>query len=86
MRDYKPNDDLAIRATRKGETIKTEKLGTQDIAGVNCWGRSMTHFVPRGAFGNDQPIAIVDELWYWDELGLDVVRCHSDPRSGEQVS
>src|SRR5947208_15256592 len=81
MRDYKPNDDLAMRATRTGETIKTEKLGTQDIAGVNCWGRSMTHFVPRGALGTDQPIAIVDEVWYWCGLGRDGGLCNSYRRA-----
>jgi hypothetical protein len=85
-RDYKPNEDLAIRATRKGETVKTEKLDNQDISGLHCWGRRTTRLVPRGAFGNDQPIEIVDEFWYSDELGLDIVRRHSDPRSGEQVS
>jgi len=85
-RDYKPNEDPAIRASRKGETVKTEKLGNQDIAGLYCWGRRTTRIVPQGAFGNDQPIEIVDEFWYSDELGLDVVRRHSDPRSGEQVS
>jgi len=85
-RDYKPNEDPTIRAARKGEIVKTEKLGTQDTAGVYCWGRRTTRVGPRGAFGNDQSIEIVDELWYSDELGLDVVRRHSDPRSGEQVS
>ena len=46
----------------------------------------MTRIVPPGAFGNDQAITIVDEYWYSDELGVDLVRRHSDPRSGEQVS
>lgn len=84
LRDYKP--DPPIRATRKGETVKTEDLGTQDMGGVRCWGRRMTRIVPPGAFGNDRAITIVDEYWYSDELGVDLVRRHSDPRSGEQVS
>lgn len=85
-RDYKPKDDPPIRASRKDETVKTENLGSQDIEGVRCWGRRTTRVVPPGAFGNDQAITIIDEFWYSDELGLDLVRRHSDPRSGEQVS
>jgi hypothetical protein len=86
MRDYKPDEDRAIRATRKGETVKTEDLGSQDMGGVHCWGRRTTRIVPPGAFGNDQAITIVDEFWYSAKLGVDLVRRHSDPRSGEQVS
>jgi len=85
-RDYKPNDNSTIRATHKGETVKTEQLTPQDIAGVSCWGRRTTNTVPPGMFSNDQTIEIVDEFWYSDELGVDVLRRHSDPRSGDQVS
>lgn len=85
-REYKPKDDPGIPAARKDETVKTEKLGYQDIAGVNCWGKRTTHIIPQGTIGNSQTITIVDEFWYSDELGLDLVRRHSDSSSGEQVS
>lgn len=86
QRDYRPKDDPPIRASRKDETVKTENLGSQDIEGARCWGRRTTRVVPPGVFGNDQAITIIDEFWYSDELGLDLVRRHSDPRSGEQIS
>jgi hypothetical protein len=85
-RSYDPDDNLTIRATHAGESVKTEKLGTQDIAGVSCKGRRTTHVVPAGMYGNNPAMTIVDEFWYSDKLGIDVLRRHSDPRSGEQVS
>ena len=33
--------------------------------------------------GTDQPVVIIDEYWYSDELHLNILEKHSDPRSGE---
>ena len=83
---YDPNDYLSLKARRPGENIKNEKLGTEQIAGLKAWGRRTTHTYPPGMFGNAVEFVSIDECWYSAQLGVDVLRRRSDPRSGEQVS
>ncbi len=83
---YDALEYLTLKATRPGEHIKNEKLGTKEFAGVNAWGRRTTHTFPAGTFGNAQSFESVDECWFEERLGVDVLRRRSDPRSGEQVT
>ena len=68
-----------------GTEPKVEKLASQTIEGVLAEGQKITHTIPAGAIGNEQPIDIVDERWYSPELQTVVMTRHSDPRSGETV-
>jgi hypothetical protein len=83
---YDALEYLTLKATRPGEHIKNEKLGTREFAGVNAWGRRTLHTFPAGTFGNAQSFELVDECWFEERLGVDVLRRRSDPRSGEQVT
>lgn len=62
-----------------------EDLGTRNIEGVIATGTKTTNTIPAGQIGNQQPLQIVDEVWYSDELKANVMTRHSDPRSGETV-
>jgi hypothetical protein len=84
--NYDPNDYLALKARRVGESVKNEKLGTKEIGGVKAWGRRTTHTFPPGTFGNPQRIVSIDECWYSAQMGVDALRRRSDPRSGEQLT
>jgi hypothetical protein len=61
---------------------KEEELGSQEIEGVLARGVRETQVIP--AEGNDtgKEITIADEYWYSDELRINVVMKHSDPRTG----
>jgi len=61
---------------------KEEDLGTKEIEGVLARGVRATQIIP--AEGNDtgKEIVITDEYWYSDELRINVVMKHNDPRSG----
>jgi len=83
---YDALEYLTLKATRPGEHIKNEKLGTREFAGVNAWGRRTLHTFPAGMFGNAQSFESVDECWFEERLGVDVLRRRSDPRSGDQVT
>ena len=83
---YDALEYLTLKATRHGEHIKNEKLGTREFAGVYAWGRRSLHTFPPGTFGNAQSFESVDECWFEERLGVDVLRRRSDPRSGEQVT
>jgi hypothetical protein len=71
--------------SHEGQEPKVEKLDSQTIEGVLAEGQRVTHTIPAGAIGNEQPINIVDERWYSPELQTVVMTRHSDPRSGETV-
>ncbi|HEX7175028.1 MAG TPA: hypothetical protein VF240_07080 [Pyrinomonadaceae bacterium] len=68
-----------------GAEPKIEKLASQTVEGVLAEGQRITHTIPAGSIGNEQPINIVDERWYSPELQTVVMTRHSDPRSGETV-
>lgn len=84
--DYNPNEYLALRAKRAGESFKNEKLGTQEFAGVKAWGRRTTHTFLLEPSAKSKMIVSIDECWYSDQAGVDVLLWRSDPRSGEQVT
>ena len=62
--------------------VTTDALGTQNINGVNAEGTRVTHTIPAGQIGNDQPIKVVFERWYSPELQVVVKSTRTDPRFG----
>lgn len=68
------------------QNVKTESLGSQTIEGVLADGTRTTLTIPAGQMGNEQPIQIVNERWYSQELQTVVLSKRSDPRSGETVT
>ena len=64
---------------------KTESLGTKTIEGVEAEGTRSTITIPAGQIGNDQPVEIVSERWYSQELQVVVLSKHTDPRMGEHT-
>ena len=84
--NYDPTHYLTLKARRAGESIKNEKLGTKDFEGINAWGRRTLHTFPAGMFGNPASFVSVDECWYEERMGVDVLWRRIDPRSGEQVT
>lgn len=73
--------DAKVRMT--SEDVKHEDLGQKNIEGVICDGVRDTITIAAGAMGNERPIEIVTERWTSKELGMDILRKHTDPRSGE---
>jgi hypothetical protein len=69
-----------------GANVKTESLGTQMVEGVQAQGTRTTRTIPAGEIGNEQPIQIVNETWYSQDLQMVVMRKSSDPRRGETVT
>jgi hypothetical protein len=66
-----------------GGRINKEDLGTQIVEGVMATGTRSTTTIEAGAIGNAQPIHIVSEQWYSEDLKVLVMTRHSDPRSGD---
>ena len=63
----------------------TEQLGQKIIEGVPADGTRTTTIIPAGTIGNEQPIKVISEQWFSQDLQVLVSTRHSDPRSGETV-
>lgn len=61
---------------------KEEDLGSQEIEGVQARGVRETQVVPAETSENGKEITVTDEYWYSDELRINLVMKHSDPRVG----
>jgi hypothetical protein len=70
-------------AARPG--AKVEDLGIQTLAGVEAKGLRYSFTISAPASGTGQPIEITDEYWYSEELHLNILVQHHDPRTGLQA-
>jgi hypothetical protein len=68
-----------------GSVLAREDLGSKNIEGVMATGARTTQTIPAGQIGNVAPILVIDEAWFSEELKMNVLTTHSDPRTGETV-
>jgi hypothetical protein len=62
--------------------IDTKQLRSQVITGFTADGTRTTLTIPAGQVGNQNPLVIVSERWYSQDLEAIVLAKHSDPRVG----
>ena len=60
-----------------------EDLGTNTLDGIVVHGYRRTMTLSSEASGTGEPVAITDEYWYSEELHLNLVASHGDPRTGK---
>lgn len=65
------------------QDVHLEDLGTSMMEGVNVHGYRRTVTLPQTVSGTDQPVAVMDEYWYSEDLHINMLQKHSDPRTGE---
>jgi hypothetical protein len=66
-------------------TMRQEDLGTQVMENVTVRGVRISRTLPANVTGTGQPLVVTDEYWYSDDLHLNMLVKHNDPRSGEQT-
>ncbi len=64
---------------------KEEDLGSQEIEGVQARGVRETQIIPAESSETGKEITVTDEYWYSDELRINVVMKHNDPRTGTKT-
>lgn len=69
--------------TPPNPNIRLEDLGDSTIEGVNAHGYRRAMTLSAKSSGTGTPVTVVDEYWYSDELHLNMVTKHSDPRTGD---
>jgi hypothetical protein len=65
--------------------VDGEDLGTEIMENVVVHGIRKTITVPATASGTGKAVVVTDEYWYSDELRLNMLVKHDDPRSGQQT-
>jgi hypothetical protein len=78
-----PNAPFDRNPARPGATV--EDLGVQTLNGIQTKGLRYSVAVPAQTSGTGQPVEITDEYWYSEELHLNILMRHHDPRTGLQT-
>ena len=63
---------------------REEDLGTQVMQGLAVHGLRHTQTIPAGS-GSDKDIVLTDEYWYSEDLRVNLVLKHNDPRTGAVI-
>jgi hypothetical protein len=61
---------------------KEEDLGTQSISGVSAHGVREIQTISAAGSNTAKEIVLTDEYWYSEDLHMNVVVKHDDPRTG----
>jgi len=75
-----------LEATPAGETLqpsefaKKEDLGIQEVGGILAHGIREVQTIPGEANGKES--VVTDEYWYSDDLRINLMIKHNDPRTG----
>lgn len=80
-----PPRQAAMTTTAANNRVKVEDLGTETLQGLVAQGTRRTVTIPAGASGSTAPITVVDEYWYSEDLHVNVLLTHNDPRTGLQT-
>ena len=62
-----------------------QDLGTESMENVVVHGVRKIRTIPATASGTGKPIVVTDEYWYSEELHLNMLVKHDDPRTGQQT-
>jgi len=62
-----------------------QDLGTESMENTVVHGVRKTRTISATASGTGKPIVVIDEYWYSEELHLNMLVKHDDPRTGQQT-
>jgi hypothetical protein len=68
--------------TSFGSNVRLEDLGAGVLDGIEVHGYRRTITLSGDSTGTGKPVALVDEYWYSEELRVNLLSKHSDPRTG----
>jgi hypothetical protein len=72
-------------ASARNPLLEQVDLGMETIENVLVHGLRRIRTVPATASGTGKAVVVTDEYWYSDELHLNMLVKHDDPRSGQQT-
>jgi hypothetical protein len=69
----------------QNDFTREEDLGVQEIQGLGVHGLRHTQTIPAGTGSSEKDIVVTDEYWYSEDLRINLVLKHNDPRAGSVV-
>ncbi len=66
------------------ENPNTTDLGYQTLNGLQARGSRITRVISAEASGTGKPVTVTDETWYSEDLHMNLLGEHTDPRGGKQ--
>ena len=72
-------------AVAPNPAIRMEELGTTTMNGLETKGTRRITTIPAKTSGTGAPVEIEDEFWYSEELHLNLLVRHTDPRVGVET-
>ena len=66
-----------------GNNVRLEDLGASALDGIDVHGYRRTITLSTESTGTGKPVTVVDEYWYSEELRINLLSKHSDPRTGD---
>jgi hypothetical protein len=78
-------EKIAVDVAARDAQVQEEDLGTETMENVLVQGIRRSRTIPGTASGTGKPVVVVDEYWYSEELHLNMLVKHDDPRSGQQT-
>ncbi len=64
---------------------KIEDLGYTTLNGLQAKGTRITRIVPAEVSGTGRPVTVTDEIWYSEDLHMNLMEEHTDVRGGKQT-
>lgn len=64
---------------------KTEDLGYSTLNGMQAKGTRTSREIPAAISGTGKNVTVTDEIWYCEELHLNLLEEHTDVRGGKQT-
>jgi len=74
---------LGLGNDQAQQNVRYEDLGTSDLNGLEVHGYRRAVTLNTKTSGTDEPVVVTDEYWYSDELHINMLEKHSDPRTGD---
>jgi hypothetical protein len=78
-----PKDANAVSAPNA--PVRVEDLGVNTLNGLQTKGTRHMYTISAKASGTGKPVEVVDEEWYSEDLHMNLLVRHSDPRAGSQT-
>ena len=72
-------------AILRNDGVTVEDLGSTSLDGIEAKGIRRTFTVPAQISGTGAAVTVVDEYWYSEDLHLNLLVRHTDPRTGTQT-
>ncbi len=76
---------LNVTFTPAGEHVQLDDLGTGVMQGLDVHGYRRSVTLTQKVSGTPQPIVVTDEYWYSEDLHINLMEKHTDPRTGTMV-